>query len=241
MAKKQLIVNADDLGQSYGINQGIMQAHEQGIVTSASLMVRYEAVVEAVQYGRANDKLSIGLHVDLGEWRMDPSTPLGAGEWRMLYEVVNSIEDVVEVEFEVRKQLNMFYKMMGRGPTHIDSHQHVHQREYLKPLFQKIADELKVPLRHNNDAIKYCGSFYGQNEKGDPYPEGISVNGLTKILENIGEGITELACHPAFLTDIDTMYKLERQIELSSLCAPAIKEVLDHEGIELISFKSLID
>ncbi|HMC98912.1 MAG TPA: ChbG/HpnK family deacetylase, partial [Ferruginibacter sp.] len=62
---KQLIVNADDFGQSKGINEGIITAHEQGIVTSASLMVRYEHANDAAKLSLRNEELSVGLHVDL--------------------------------------------------------------------------------------------------------------------------------------------------------------------------------
>ena len=66
MADRWLIVNADDLGLSSGVNQGILQAHEQGIVTSASLMVRHQAAPEAVAAAREHPRLGLGLHVDLG-------------------------------------------------------------------------------------------------------------------------------------------------------------------------------
>jgi len=52
MDERRLIVNADDFGQSPGINRGIMEAHERGIVTSVSLMVRWPAAVEAAAYAR---------------------------------------------------------------------------------------------------------------------------------------------------------------------------------------------
>ncbi len=52
-AKRYLIVNADDFGLSEGVNRGIIRAHEQGIVTSASLMVRGAAAAEAARYARA--------------------------------------------------------------------------------------------------------------------------------------------------------------------------------------------
>lgn len=58
--KPYLIVNANDFGQSAGVNQGIITAHEQGIVTSASLMVRWPAAVEATAYGRAHPEFSLG-------------------------------------------------------------------------------------------------------------------------------------------------------------------------------------
>src|SRR5260370_12455273 len=65
---RSLIVNADDFGQSPGVNRGIVQAFEEGIVTSASLMVRWPAAEPAAAYGIAHPNLSLGLHLDLGEW-----------------------------------------------------------------------------------------------------------------------------------------------------------------------------
>jgi predicted glycoside hydrolase/deacetylase ChbG (UPF0249 family) len=66
-AGRYLIVNADDFGQSDGINQGVVKAYERGIVTSASLMVRWPTASAAAVYARAHPDLSLGLHIDLGE------------------------------------------------------------------------------------------------------------------------------------------------------------------------------
>ena len=63
-----LIVNADDFGQSSGVNRGIIQAHCTGIVTSTSLMVRWPAATEASALSLKYPDLNIGLHLDLGEW-----------------------------------------------------------------------------------------------------------------------------------------------------------------------------
>src|SRR5438046_10117756 len=95
--ERTLIVNADDFGQSPGINRGIIAAHERGIVTSASLMVRWPAAVAAAAYARAHPRLSVGLHVDLGE------AIYRAGEWIALYELVDR-HDARAVDAEVRAQ-----------------------------------------------------------------------------------------------------------------------------------------
>jgi chitin disaccharide deacetylase len=63
--QRSLIVNADDFGQSPGVNRGTIKTCEQGIVTSASLMVRGPAAAGA--YGQERPTLSLGLHLDLGE------------------------------------------------------------------------------------------------------------------------------------------------------------------------------
>ena len=65
---KTLIVNGDDFGRSLGINTGILQCHDEGILTSASLMTLWPASAAAAVAAKARPQLSIGLHVDLGEW-----------------------------------------------------------------------------------------------------------------------------------------------------------------------------
>src|SRR5579862_3297846 len=111
---KDLIVNADDFGMTKGVNRGIIQAHEKGIVTSASLMVLKPAAAEAAEYARSHPEFSIGLHLDLCEWSFVH------GDWRRLYEVV-SLSNPSAVEAEVQRQLGLFRELMGCDPTHLDS------------------------------------------------------------------------------------------------------------------------
>ncbi|MDQ3683656.1 MAG: ChbG/HpnK family deacetylase [Bacteroidota bacterium] len=232
MSARKLIVNADDFGQSEGINKGIIQAYEQGILTSASLMVQYSAATEAVAYAKNNQSLGIGLHVDLGEWKYIN------GDWAPLYEIV-SLNDRDEVEKEVKCQLETFFLIMGRKPTHIDSHQHIHLRENICPVFIKIAQSLDVTLRRCSKVIRYCGDFYGQCADGSPFHQAISVEGLQKIIMKLPEGYTEMACHPALEDDIDTMYRTERKKEVMTLCDKSIKEFVDKADVELCSFENI--
>src|SRR5437763_1168331 len=122
VAERCLIVNADDFGQSPGTNQGIMETFERGIVTSASMMVRWPAAAAAAAFSRRHPEFSIGLHVDLGEWTYHDEA------WSSVYEVV-PLNDPGAVADEVARQLATFRHLMGREPTHIDSHQHVHREE----------------------------------------------------------------------------------------------------------------
>ena len=66
-AKRYLILNADDFGQSHGVNRGVIKAHENGIVTSPSLMVRSLAAVAVAAYGRVHPSLSARLQAGLDE------------------------------------------------------------------------------------------------------------------------------------------------------------------------------
>jgi chitin disaccharide deacetylase len=62
---RRLVVNADDFGLSSSVNAAIIQAHQTGILTSASLMVNGEAFDEAVALSRCNPGLGVGLHLTL--------------------------------------------------------------------------------------------------------------------------------------------------------------------------------
>ena len=229
---RYLIVNADDFGQSAGINRGIIEAHERGVVTSVSLMVRWPAALDAAKYARIHPELSVGLHLDLGEWIFRDD------EWQPLYKVIQR-DGVLEVSHEINDQLEKFRSLMGRKPTHIDSHQHVHFREPVKSVVIEIANELGVPLRSCNSEVGYVGEFYGQTAEGISLPEVISVDGLINILRELPEGISELGCHPGFADGLDTMYRSEREREIKVLCNAQLKETIAATGIELCSFANL--
>jgi predicted glycoside hydrolase/deacetylase ChbG (UPF0249 family) len=232
MAERRLVVNADDLGQSPGINRGIMQAHEQGIVTSASLMVRWPAAVEAAAYARRRPDLSVGLHVDLGEWACQD------GAWCPLYTVA-PLNEPAAVGDEIARQLARFRELMGQDPTHLDSHQHVHRREPVRSALAALARDLGVPLRAADARIRYSGAFYGQTAQGDPWPDAITVAALMQLLEALPPGVTELGCHPGHAEDLDTMYRQERAREVATLCDPRVRRAPAHLGIQLTSFASI--
>src|SRR6266700_580709 len=64
-AARRLIVNADDFGRSSSINQAVIRAHREGVLTSASLMVNEPGFEEAVHMARENPSLGVGLHLTL--------------------------------------------------------------------------------------------------------------------------------------------------------------------------------
>jgi predicted glycoside hydrolase/deacetylase ChbG (UPF0249 family) len=228
---KYLIVNADDFGQSNGINLGIMEAFENGIVTSASLMVRWPCAEAAAHYAREHPKLSVGLHVDLGEWAHRQ------GQWIPLYEVVPQDNSAAVIE-EVHRQLARFCNLMGREPSHIDSHQHVHRTDPLRSVLTEIARTISVPLRLYSN-VHYCGGFYGQTADGAPLSDHISAKALKNLMTELVPGTTELGCHPAKIVDFDGMYTTERLQELTVLCDHQTRDFLAQNGIELASFNSV--
>jgi predicted glycoside hydrolase/deacetylase ChbG (UPF0249 family) len=222
-----LVVNADDLGLSEAVNDGIFAAHEEGIVTSASLMVRQGAAPAAAERAADHPELAVGLHIDLGEWNYEE------GEWTLAYSHCD-LDDAADVEHECRAQLDRFRALLGRGPTHLDSHQHVHESEPVRSVADALAAELGIPLR--NRAIRYEGGFYGQSGKGEPFPAGITPERLMGLIRALPPGWTEIGCHPAAGSIPTSSYDAERQIELATLRDLRVKDLLNVTHVRLCSF-----
>ncbi len=229
---RALIVNGDDFGRTPGVNRGVIRAHQSGILTSASIMVRWPASGEAAAYALGSPDLSLGIHLDLGEWY------LGEEGWKPVYEVVD-LCDPDAVKEEIARQIGRFHKLMGRSPTHIDSHQHVHRDEPVRSIVADFARRLDCPVRQDAAGITYCGEFYGQASDGTPLPDAISTGALVALLERLPPGVTELACHPGEEEDLNSAYAIERHRELHSLCDPRVRATIERSGIVLTSFKQV--
>lgn len=232
--RRRLIVNADDFGLSYGVNRGIIAAHQRGVVTSTSLMVRWEGAAPAASLLQQNRRLSVGLHIDLGEWTYREQT------WQPLYEVA-PLEDSEAVRREIDYQLERFCSLVGKPPTHVDSHQHVHLNEPVRTIVRERFEPLGIPIRWLSPLVTHCGGFYGQDTRGNPLLHRISLEGLTELLGELPWGITEMGCHPGFLEEGPTMYRHERQLEVRTLCDRTVRGVMRELDIQLISFADLQD
>jgi len=221
---KFLIVNADDFGYSRGINRGIVEAHQRGVVTSATTIVNAPATEDAVRLAAENPGLSIGLHVNF------------TNEGERLVE----FDDPELCRAELRRQFDRFVALFGRRPTHLDSHQHVHRGRSPLPVFQELAREHGLPLR-DAPPVVFKGGFYAQWVHGVTDPSKVSVAFLSRMLrEEIAAGIYEVACHPGYFDPaLEAVYHKERELELETLCDPALREVIAGEGIELIGYKEL--
>jgi chitin disaccharide deacetylase len=210
MAERFLIVNADDLGMTAAVNEGIFAAHEGGLVTSASLMVLRDDAPAAVEELPAYPDLSVGLHLE--RCSSFPRHMRGKGRTPAA---------------ECRKQLERFRELVGRDPTHLDSHKHVHETDgAFGAAAEALAAELKAPLR--NRGIRYERRFYGR--------DAISPEHLMGLIEALPPGWTEVGCHPAAGPVPTSSYDAERQIELATLRDPRVKNLLNVTGVRLCNF-----
>jgi len=220
---RHLIINADDFGASGGVNQAIVEAHTAGVLTSASLMVNGAAAQEAVALSDVNPELAVGLHWDVvGEDDRD-----------------FAFNDRAKVRSEFDSQLERFLELTGKAPTHIDSHRHTHMRPELREFFRELAAPLGVPVR-GDGRVHFIGGFYAQWEWGVTELAHVSVAALQRIMrEEVGEGWTEIACHPGYVTpDYTPIYRSERESELRTLTDARIPAKLEELGIALESYST---
>jgi predicted glycoside hydrolase/deacetylase ChbG (UPF0249 family) len=225
---RTLIVNADDLGLAAGVNAGIAEAHQRGIVTSASVMVRRAAVEEVARLSAEHPALALGLHIDVGQWHDERE------EGKQAYAHCPPGEEEA-VASECASQLEAFRALLGRDPTHLDSHKHAHRTEPVASVAARMAKDLRVPLR--GVGIRYEGGFYGQTDKGEPDADGISLEHLLALIRQLPPGWTELGCHPGIgVEETQSSYAGEREQELQVLCDFRVRSVLETEHVRQRSF-----
>jgi len=155
---KNLIVNADDLGWTEGVNRGIVEAFRHGIVTSASLLANGAAFPGAVKAARSSPGLGIGVHLNLSDGKpiadretvmslLNEGGDFAGGPESLLLKRARRGLVLREVEEEWNAQIQRV-REAGIQPTHIDGHKHVHM---LPGLFE-IA--LQLAKKHGIGAIR---------------------------------------------------------------------------------------
>jgi len=133
---RRLIVNADDFGLSASVNQAVVQAHLEGILTTASLMVNEPGFEEAVALAKQNPRLGVGLHLTLshGHAALPPKEIPGLvnerGEFSnrpvstgLRYFVRRGLCE--ELRREIAAQFEKF-KTTGLPLDHVNGHLHFH-------------------------------------------------------------------------------------------------------------------
>jgi predicted glycoside hydrolase/deacetylase ChbG (UPF0249 family) len=218
---KYVLFNADDFGYSHGINRGIVEAHEKGVVTSTSLVVNGRAAREAADLAAGLPNLSLGLHVNF------------TNEAEHLFD----LDDPGLCRTELERQYEAFLELVGRQPSHLDSHQHVHRHPVRIGLFRKLAEDQALHLR-DDPPVVYKGGFYAQWEYGKGERGRVSFEALERILRNeIFEGIYEMCCHPGYVdAAFQSVYHEEREWELRTLCDSRVRRVLEEEDLSLIGY-----
>ena len=150
---RTLIVNADDLGRSPGINRGVIEAHRSGIVTSTTLMVNTPWAKDGATQAVSHPGLGIGLHLNYcyGNPISDPTviaslvTSDGAFETDTEKLIGNAVED--HIKRESIAQITEFRRLVGRDPSHLDSHRYLHSSEPFASAIVAVAADFGLAVR----------------------------------------------------------------------------------------------
>ena len=161
---RRLIVNADDFGRSHSINQAVIRAHREGILTTASLMVNEPGLDEAVALAKQNPKLGVGLHLTLlcGHAALPPekipglanprgefsNNPVGAG---FRYFFNRNLREPLRAE--IHAQFARFHAT-GLPLDHVDGHLHLHLHPVVFGILMADAEKLGIQrMRFTRDCL----------------------------------------------------------------------------------------
>jgi len=217
---KYLIINADDFGKFTAVNDGIIEGVERGVITSTSVLVYGKHAADIAKI--VGSTISIGLH-------FDPS----------------GIEDK-DIEAEFHKQLELFEKIVGRGPDHVDSHK-IRPKDLtlLKDALQDYSDKHNTPLRDWGHA-HFIDTFFGLSREDYKTVDldRISPEALIRILDTeLKDGYNEMMCHAGRVDNEvieGSSYNTPRANELQTLLSEEFREYLNNrQDIQLISWKGV--
>ncbi|MGO8766708.1 MAG: hopanoid biosynthesis-associated protein HpnK [Limisphaerales bacterium] len=153
-ARRRLIVNADDFGLSHSVNETVVRAHREGILTTASLMVNEAGFEEAVRLAGENPRLGVGLHLTLlhGHSALPPGqipglansrgefseSPVGVG---MGYFFKRSLRE--QLRREIHAQFGKFHGT-GLPLDHVNGHLHLHLHPTVLAILMDDAEKLGI-------------------------------------------------------------------------------------------------
>ena len=236
---KRLIVNADDFGFTRGVNEGILRAHREGIVTATTLMADGPAFEQAAEMARSTPTLDVGVHLVL--WPEDGRLPL-----RLPSFVARALSSSApDIEREFSRQVE---KVMAAGltPSHLDTHKHVHLLPKVMTAVVRVALRFRIawvrrPLHARQ--ITAHGLLTPDHFVGIRLTGRMNRERLLARLKRLRPGLTELMCHPGLCDDelrrAPTRLKQERQVELEALTSPDVRRWLEDQRVELTSYRAL--
>lgn len=267
---KQLIINSDDYGRSPEISRGIREAHLKGVVTSTTCMMNIPSTADDIKLAlQEAPDLAMGVHLVLTMGKpILPREKVSSivdenGDNRKYTPFLENVPNLNldEVKAEWQAQIDAFIAASGKKPTHLDSH---HHSSYFSPaLFRtmlELAKEYNCPIRYpllptNEDSQEFAETTRQapellkefQPRRPDVfyvnfYDETATKENLLSIISSVGEGTSELMCHPGYVeADFvkESIYNLQREKELKILTDPDIKAAIEVQGIQLITFADL--
>ncbi len=266
---RRLIVNADDFGFTRDVNDGILAAHTQGILTATTLMANGAAFTHAVECAAAVPTLDIGAHLVLiGGQSLLSGRPYPRTVAQLVGELWRGAWDV---RAELRAQIERILEA-GVRITHLDTHKHTHLHPLVLEAVAQLAEEYRIrwvrrpfdfPMAGGpvpwgrriagaamgflrprfHDVLTRHGCRTTDHFAGFALTGAYRVEDFIRLVQELPPGTTEFMAHPGFfreeLAASSTRLKESREVELRVLVHPQAAEVLRREGVALTGYRSL--
>lgn len=268
---KYLIVTADDLGLAKSINEGIAKACQEGIVTAVSVIPTGKSFEDAVKIIKDLRLKEIGAHLALTETKPLLAGSRFCKNYNQFFfnlSVGNIREN--DIYQELKAQLELL-KSTGIAVTHINGHEHIQMMPKIMNIFIRLAKEYNIPairfprgdrepkklslkenyksilLRYlsgkteailNKSGLKFTDSFLGLLDSGR-----LTEKSLLEILNSLKDGVTELVCHPGFLSPevLDSYsWHIGGESEIFALTSNRAKIAIKNNDIKLISYQEFL-
>ena len=197
---KNLIVNADDLGWTEGVNRGIVDAHRKGLVTSSSLLANGHAFASALAAAQTNPQLGVGVHLNLSDG--PPTAPaeevrgllnergdLEKGPESLLLRIASRGLALQEVEREWDAQIQKV-RDAGIRPTHLDGHKHVQMLPGLFEIALRLAKKHAIHairVAHEESTLRSVLASAGGQKTAVVFKQGVQARGLKLLAPDARE------------------------------------------------------
>ena len=197
---RNLIVNADDLGWTDGVNRGIADAHRQGLVTSTSLLANGRAFDSALDVARGNPALGVGVHLNLSDGPptaspenvrglLNSENCLEDGPETLLLRIASRSLPLEEIEREWDAQIQKV-REAGIHPTHVDGHKHVQMLPGLFEIAVRLAKKhgiRAIRVSHEESRLRAVLATDGEQKTGVVLKQGVQARGLKLLAPDARE------------------------------------------------------
>lgn len=241
----KLIINADDFGLTKSVNQAIVKAHTEGVLTSTTIMANMPYADEAINLQKIYPNLGFGVHLVLttGKPILSNNKTLvdDQGFFKKQNFFFNHFQyDLNEIYDEFKAQIDRLIHMEIHL-SHIDSHHHVHGCSMIKDIMKQIQVDYQLPMRNLSDednpsfwtVANFSDAFYGEQ---------VSEELLLTIIKQCNSSALEIMSHPSYCDeDLQkcSSYCSLREKELNILLSTKLKKTLQEYGIQFVNYRNL--
>lgn len=237
---KRIIINADDFGLTSGINYGILHAYLQHSISSISLMVNVPRTLEAIDIMKTYHIQCVGIHVNVTLGKpvsdmsavsslVDESGEFHKSDWWFCH---RANEDELILEFD--NQIDLFVKLTGEKPKHINYH---HRYDFYKnypKLSKHLFEKYQLPMRLERDEPGYLYE-YAVNQT-------YFLNHNDNLKKYLNDDLVEFPCHVGFvdkeIMEISSL-NMQRMEDSYIVNSQFFKEAYESLGYKLIGFEDI--